>query len=271
MTPIQRMGFFCAHLGVIFFLACASVQTPEPRDESSDFWIFLLVGQSNMAGRGDVAGVDSQVHPRVVMLDQNDTWQPARDPLHFDKPIAGVGPGLSFGKVLAGSYPEVRIGLVPCAAGGSRIEAWTPGGYHDQTDSYPYDEALRRTRRALQDGVLMGILWHQGEGNSKVEHFDGYEDKLVDLIRRFRSELSVPGIPVVMGELGVFTYEDRPLCREINFIFHTIADSDPNAAVVSADGLSCKADSIHFDAASARELGRRYARAWIGMRENQGE
>lgn len=269
MIPIRRFQLFLVVFSVIFFLACAAVQTPETRDESSDFWIFLLAGQSNMAGRGQVAGVDSQVHPRVAMLDQNDTWQPATDPVHFDKPIAGVGPGLTFGKILAETYPEVHIGLIPCAAGGSRIEAWTPGGYHDQTDSYPYDEALRRTRRAVEDGKLMGILWHQGEGNSRPEHFDGYEDKLTNLIRGVRSELSAPEVPVVLGELGYFTYEDRPLCREINSILHTLADRDPFAVVVSAAGLSCKADSIHFDAASARELGRRYARAWIGMRETQ--
>src|ERR1700733_9583755 len=58
-----------------------------------NFHLFLLVGQSNMAGRGDIEAEDKQIHPRVLMFSKDDTWRPAVDPLHFDIPTAGVGPG----------------------------------------------------------------------------------------------------------------------------------------------------------------------------------
>ena len=62
--------------------------------------LFLLAGQSNMAGRGEVEAQDRATHPRIWMLDRHGQWVPAADPLHFDKPVAGVGPGLAFARVL---------------------------------------------------------------------------------------------------------------------------------------------------------------------------
>lgn len=89
--------------------------------------MFLLAGQSNMAGRGTVTPQDRTPHPRVLMLNQAGEWVPAVDPMHFDKPVAGVGPGRTFGIAIAEANPGVTIGLIPCAVGGSPIDAWQPG------------------------------------------------------------------------------------------------------------------------------------------------
>lgn len=86
--------------------------------------LYLLVGQSNMAGRGKVEKEDATAHPRVFALNKDDQWVPAVDPLHFDKRNAGVGLGLAFGKALADENKAVAIGLIPCAAGGSPISVW---------------------------------------------------------------------------------------------------------------------------------------------------
>ena len=63
--------------------------------------LYLLISQSNMAGRGEIGAQDTDIHPRVFALDRTNQWTPAADPIHFDKPIAAVDPGLCFGKTMA--------------------------------------------------------------------------------------------------------------------------------------------------------------------------
>ena len=131
-----------------------------PNVPKQNFHLYLLAGQSNMAGRGKVEAQDKKEYPRLLMLNKEQRWVPAVSPMHFDKSIAGVGPGRSFGRVMMEKNPDVVIGLIPCAAGGSAIETWVPGGYHGQTKSHPWDDAIKRTRVAMESGVLKGILWH---------------------------------------------------------------------------------------------------------------
>lgn len=228
----------------------------------ANFHLYLLAGQSNMAGRGTVEAVDKTPHTRVWMLTRDNQWVPATEPLHFDKPdVVGVGPGLAFGKLMAAQDTTVFIGLIPTAAGGSAIDAWQPGGYHEQTKSHPYDEAIRRAKLAQESGTLHGILWHQGESDSKPELVATYEQKLTQLIGRFRSELKSPGVPVVLGTLGDFYAAKTPSAAQINTILRNLPKHENRVACVDASGLTDKGDQTHFDAASARELGRRYAEA----------
>ncbi len=91
------------------------------------YHLYLLIGQSNMAGRGELDEESRQAHPRVFMLNREGVWVPATDPVHFDKSIAGVGPALSFGKAMAMASPRAKIGLVPGAVGGTSITLWAPG------------------------------------------------------------------------------------------------------------------------------------------------
>lgn len=230
------------------------------------FRLYVLIGQSNMAGRGDIEPQDHEPHPRVYALDRLRRWVPAADPLHFDKPIAAVGPGLSFGRAMADHDPAVRIGLVPCAAGGSPISSWQPGGYWHQTDSHPYDDAVARARAAMEDGVLAGLLWHQGESDSNEADAECYEDRLVALIGRLRADLDAPDAPFVVATLADFYLERAAEAQVVNQALRRIPLRAAHAACVESSDLAHKGDGVHFDAASARELGRRYARAMIALR-----
>src|SRR5690606_27043997 len=156
-----------------------SAQRPDP-----NFHIYLLMGQSNMAGRGKITEEFKNIqHDNVVMLDSNYRWVPARHPVHFDKPkVAGVGPGLSFGIAIAEAYPSAKIGLVPCAVGGTSIQKWVPGGYDKTTNTHPYDDAVQRIEEAMKYGVIKGVIWHQGEANSSIERAKTYIPKLVKLV-----------------------------------------------------------------------------------------
>lgn len=231
------------------------------------FDLFLLIGQSNMAGRGELADEDRVPHPRVLAFNAEEQWVPAVDPIHFDKPtMVGVGLGRTFGIALADQAPDVTIGLIPCAVGGSPIDAWTPGSYYAPTKSHPWDDALRRAKAATQHGKLRGILWHQGESDCNAESADAYQQKLDDLIHRLRLELDAPEIPVIVGQLGQFP--ERPwneFRQTVDCAHRELPQRVTRTAFVPSDGLVHGGDEVHFDAASYREFGRRYASVFLSL------
>ena len=215
-----------------------------------------------MAGRGKPAAEDRAVHPRVLTLAKNGKWQPARDPIHFDKRVAGVGLGLTFGKVMATENPQTRIGLVPCAIGGSSIKLWVRGGFHRGTKTHPYDDTIRRASLAMRDGTLRGILWHQGESDAGKMPTPEYRQRFQRLIADLRRDLRAPNVPFVAGELGRW----REDTAELNA---TLSNEAKKAGVgfVSSEGLSNKkGDAAHFDARSLREFGRRFAKVMAATR-----
>lgn len=228
--------------------------------------LYLLVGQSNMAGRGVVEEQDKTPHPRVMMLGKDNQWTPAIDPLHFDKPAAGVGLGKTFGQIIAEATPGVTIGLIPCAVGGSPIDSWQPGVFYPATKSHPWDDMARRAAIALKSGTLKGILWHQGESDSNAKAAPGYEAKLHDLVKRLRALLNAPNVPFIAGQMGKFA--DAPWSPDkiiVDKAHQDLVSKVPHTAFVSAEGLQHKGDKVHFDSASFRELGKRYAAAYMKL------
>jgi hypothetical protein len=215
-----------------------------------------------MAGRGVPDAESKQQNPQILMLDSNNRWVPATDPVHFDKPaIIGVGPAISFAKEMLGNNKKIKIGLIPCAVGGSPISVWEPGVFY-APNFHPYDDAMKRVALAMQQGVLKGILWHQGESDNDSVHAPLYLEKLKALINRLRNELHQPDVPFVAGEIGYFIKDDF-----INKVIHQLPQQVPNTAVVSAKDLTDKGDHLHFDTPSARELGKRYANAMKNLQE----
>lgn len=268
------MTFDRSRRRLVALVACLSVGVlalpgPGPAaagdEPGSKLDLYLLIGQSNMAGRGKVEKEDRTPHPRVLVLNKDDMWGPAADPLHFDKSSAGVGPGLAFGKALAHAEPGVTVGLIPCAAGGSPITVWKKDAYWSQTRSKPYDESMRRVAVARQRGVFKGILWHQGESDSKEGAAGLYAARLADLVTRLRRDLEAPEIPVLVGGLSEPLRARSEHARAVDRALRDFAERDPHAAYVASDGLTLMADNTHFDAASAREFGRRYAKALLQL------
>lgn len=243
---------------ILILLLIGSFGSYSQSKADSTFHIYLLIGQSNMAGRGQIAGrYLSQGNPNVLMLDKNNQWVPAKHPLHFDKPkVAGVGPGLAFAIKMARANPGVKIGLVPCAVGGSPIDVWKPGGYDADTKTHPYDDALKRVALAMQRGVFKGILWHQGESDSTPENAAEYLSKLTTLIGQLRDSIRNQNLPFVAAELG--RYNDH--YAAINQTIAQLSAKVPFTAVVSSKNLKHKGDSTHFNSSSAQKLGKRFAR-----------
>lgn len=247
----------------IILLLLTSFSKPDQPDPN--FHLYLLVGQSNMAGRGTITDeYNGLSQPRVLMLNKENEWVTASHPLHFDKPArAGVGPGLAFGLEMAKADPTVRIGLIPCAVGGTAIESWQPGAMDPVTRKYPYDDAVARLHAAMKSGVIKGIIWHQGEANSKAERSAGYLEKLVSLIGRLRQVAGDNNLPFVAGELG--RYRDN--YKSVNDLLKQLPGKVKNTALATSEGLVHKGDNTHFDAASATELGKRFAAQMILLQQ----
>jgi hypothetical protein len=238
--------------------------------KKENFQLFLLIGQSNMAGRGKLEQEDKKPHPRVLVFNKDNSWVAAVDPLHFDKPAAGVGLGKTFGMMIAEGAPDATIGLIPCAVGGSPIDSWKPGVFYPPTKSHPWDDAIARASIAIRSGELKGILWHQGESDSTPELAESYEAKLHDLIARLRKELHSPEVPFIAGQMGQF--DDVPWAegkRQVDAAHQSLATKVRKTAFVSSAGLKHTGDKVHFDAASLREFGKRYADAYMRVNANK--
>lgn len=256
MTRLGAMTVFALSLTAVAPRARTAPDADAPSPAAPQgMRLFLLIGQSNMAGRGAIEPADRVPHPRVFMLTREQTWTPAVDPVHFDKPdLAGVGLASTFARVLAEAEPEAVIGLVPAAFGGTSLDEWHPGGEL-------YTNAVARARLAMQRGTLAGILWHQGEADSAPEKAATYADRFVAFITRLRADLGAPDVPVIVGELGRY----RPQHAVLNEVLARLPARVPRCAFVPSDGLVDKGDNLHFDSASLHEFGRRYARAWQAL------
>ena len=264
------MRYLAAGVAFVTFWVTSHLQAAdEPQLPSKEsFHLFLLAGQSNMVGRGRIEDQDRKPHPRIIMLSKESRWTPAVDPMHFDKPnIVGVGLGRAFGAHIANADPHITVGLIPCAVGGLPIASWEPGGHHKQTDSHPYDDAVRRVKFALKYGTLKGILWHQGESDSVPEKAEVYERNLHELITRLRKQFNAPDVPFIVGQMGQFKRRPWNDAKKLVDTAHrTLPNKLQNTAFVHAKGLKHKGDQVHFEAASYREFGRRYAIVYREMR-----
>ena len=243
----KKVHFLFLPLVLILF-SCKPLYVSDNKVDPN-FHLYLLAGQSNMAGRGETDSLSTPNNIRILMLNEEDEWSIARDPLHFDKPkVAGVGPGLAFGQKML-TYEKdknVRIGLIPCAVGGTSIDQWQ--------DSL-YDESVGRLRIALQYGVIKGIIWHQGESDSSEEKAEVYIDKLQKLIARYRDETGNDDLPFVAGELGYYKENYKLINNELK----KLTDIVPFSAVATSEELKHKGDGTHLDSESARKLGERMA------------
>ena len=231
-----------------------------------NFHVYLLIGQSNMAGRGKLDKDNRISAERVVKLENNCNWAAANEPLHLDKISAGAGLGASFARALADADPSVTIGLVPCAYGGTSLDEWMP-------DRYLYKQAVLKTKEAMRRGVLKGILWHQGEADAgNLKKAATYAERLVKMMASLRRDLDAPDVPVVVGELGPYLDEFVRInnslreWKTVNEQIRLAAKRIPNCHCVSSEGLvETIGDNLHFSTPCLRILGRRYADAIMAV------
>lgn len=226
-------------------------------------WVFILAGQSNMAGRGVVEPLDTLPDARIFTLNKNYEFVLAKEPLHFYEPSrTGLDCGLSFSKTLLENVPDsVSILLLPAAVGGSTSRQWL-------------GDSIKRGVRLLtnfkkcveigkRNGIIKGILWHQGEGDANPGDIIMYEERITNLFKLFRQISENNSLPILIGELG--TYSDNENWMKINKIIHSYVISDPNTAVIFTGDLKEKGDKEHFNSEGQRILGKRFANCFLNF------
>lgn len=226
--------------------------------------IFLLMGQSNMAGRGLLEDVEPVRDERIRVF-RDDRWDLAEEPLHHDRPTAGVGLAMSFARFVLDADPGTDIGLVPRAVGSTPLERWMPG-------ADLYEGAMAAAETVARDGAIQAVLWHQGEHDSKAEtDASSYSRRFSSMVTTLRERLDAPSLPVILGELGNYlsTRPDFPHYRIVNAELRKISDILPHSAFVSAEGLADKGDGLHYNARSLRVFGERYAAMYLRLKRNR--
>jgi len=245
-------------LAVFIFFGCT------PKKEK---WIFIMAGQSNMAGRGIVEPQDTIHDATIFTLNKEMELDVAKEPLHFYEPkLAGLDCGLSFAKELRSNLPtNIEIVLVPCAVGGSSIDQWLGDSLHRNVKLY--SNFKQRVNHAKRIGTIKGILWHQGESDAHKDKLPVYQGKLEKLFQNFRTDISNESLPIIIGELGVYAEpeERNNNWKALNNILYNMTLTDKNLAVVSSKGLKSNPDKVHFNAESQRNLGKRYAKQYLDI------
>lgn len=233
--------------------------------------VFVLSGQSNMAGRGGVVShkwdhyVPPECHPSpsILRLNAHLHWEQAHEPLHADidkHKICGVGPGSAFANtVLKKGYndsEEACIGLVPCAIGGTAIREWEKG-------TSLYNNMIHRTKAALaKGGVLRAVLWYQGESDADAEKTaDSYQKNLVKLIHDIRSDLDHPNLVFIQVAINMGDLPYSELVQKVREA--QLSVSIPHVYCVDAKGLPLKQDKLHLTTEAQVQLGKMLADCYL--------
>ena len=272
-------------LAGLILCATTSCTTPPGAAPATKRFIFLCFGQSNMEGFPGIEAQDQgPVDDRFQMLAAVDFpkqgrtkghWYPGVPPLC--RPPAGLCPADYFGRTLVSNLPpNITVGVINVSIGGCKIElfekdsfqsyvATAPNWMTNTIATYsgnPYQHLVQLAKLAQQDGVIKGILLHQGESNSGDKQWPNkvkgvYEHLLKDL------NLQAQDVPLLVGEL--VPADQKGACAGMNKIIDNLPQTIPTAHVVSSTGCTSRPDHLHFTPAGYRELGARYAQVMLPL------
>ncbi len=274
------------HRSLSFLLMVLLLTTTKAFSQDQNFYIYLCFGQSNMEGFPGVEPQDTiNVDARFQVLAavnfpkigrEKGQWYTAVPPLC--RPFTGLCPADYFGRTMVANLPgNIRVGVVVVAVAGCKIELFEKEKYeaYDSTapswmkniikqyDGNPYQYLVDMAKLAQKDGVIKGILLHQGESNpddsawtSKVKNI--YDNLIKDL------NLNAEQVPLLAGE--VVNADQQGACASMNKIIDELPKTIPNSHVISSAGCPARpTDHMHFTAAGYREFGQRYAEEMLSL------
>lgn len=249
--------------------------------QDPNFHIYLSFGQSNMDGAGtiesqDRTGVDErfQVMGAVTCTGNNTSftlgkWRTATPPIV--RCWTGLGIGDYFGRIMVENLPQqIRVGIVSVAVPGCDIglfdkenygtyaanaPEWMKGIISDYGGN-PYGRLVEVAKLAQKNGVIKGILFHQGETNTNSTT---WKNKVQQVVANLKSDLGLEDVPFLAGELLA---SEGACCSSHNVEVNKLPELIPNAHVISSSGL-VGADAAHFNSASYRLFGERYAKKML--------
>jgi hypothetical protein len=264
------------NISLLLILLCCFALHSFAQDQK--FYIFLCFGQSNMEGNARFEPQDTTVDSRFQVMEVVDCpnlnrvkgqWYTAVPPLCRCQ--TGLTPADYFGRTLIENLPkDVKIGIINVAVGGCKIVLFDKENYKayadtapvwmkpmiKEYDGNPYGQLIKMAKLAQKDGMIKGILLHQGESNTGDTTWPlqvklVYNNLLKDL------DLEAASVPLIAGE--VVHAEQGGICASMNNIIDKLSETIPTAHIVSSKGCTVAKDHLHFDAAGYRELGKRYA------------
>ncbi|HPR33025.1 MAG TPA: sialate O-acetylesterase [Prolixibacteraceae bacterium] len=266
----------------LFFVSIILFMNPmKLMAQDSNFYIWLCFGQSNMEGQGTIEPQDQTPHERFLVLQSLDCpnlerekgkWYPAVPPVC--QCYSRLSPADYFGRTLVEKLPDsITIGIINVAVGGCDIRLFDKDLYRDYDSTYteswftskvadyggnPYKHLIDLAKRAQKDGVIKGILLHQGETNTGQEEWPAYVQKIYhDMLADL--SLSANEVPLLAGEVLA---TENSCCSSMNAIIQKLPETIPTAHVISSEGCAGQ-DFAHFDAEGYRILGRRYAQKML--------
>lgn len=224
---------------------------------------FLLIGQSNMAGRG-LINEAQEIDTKNIRILRNGRWQGMFRPINPDRKFSGVNLAESFAEMYAKKY-NVTVGLIPCADGGTSLEQWKTGGLL-------YDNAVYQAKLASRTSTIAGVLWHQGEADCPLNFAETYAQRFLPIMESFRKDLNLYDVPFLLGGLGDFLFNCRldDVLKNytlINDALKTVAENNAMTGFVSAEGLTSNPDNLHFNSSSLYEFGKRYFEVFETLRD----
>jgi len=251
----------------------------QPEGFDPNFHIYLCFGQSNMEGNAAIEGKDRVgVDPRFMMMAAVDMpsskrkkgeWYTAYPPLCRD--YTGLTPADYFGRTMVENLPEsIKVGVINVAVGGASIDLFDQDkcadyikkeadwfkNYCSEYGNDPYKVLVTMAKKAQQNGVIKGILLHQGCTNN------GQKDWPVRVKRIYVRLLHDLGLneeetPLLIGEL--LSQEQGGICWGHNSVIAKTHPVIPNSYVVSSKDCPGASDGLHFTAEGYRMIGKRYA------------
>ena len=252
--------------------------------QDPNFYIFLCFGQSNMEGQGTIEAQDkNNVNSRFQVLQSvncsnlgrtKGKWYKAVPPL--TRCWSGLSPADYFGRTMVENLPDsIRIGIINVSVAGCKIELYDKDTYTTYVASItetwlkniiaeyngnPYGYLVDMAKLAQKDGVIKGILLHQGESNTSDTQWPAkvkkiYNNLLTDL------NLKSDSVPLLAGE--VVHADQGGICASMNTIINRLPQSIPTSHVISSSKCTDSNDNLHFNSAGYRELGKRYAKKML--------
>jgi len=250
-----------------------------------NFHIYLCFGQSNMEGSAKIESQDRVGKERFQMMQPMTCTNPGRTEGRWYTAIpplsqcsVGLSPADYFGRTMTDHLPDsIRVGVISVAIGGCDIRLFDKDQYQNYVNTYPedwfqnkiagyggnpYQRLIDLAKKAQKDGVIKGILLHQGETNTGNSQWPAYvktiyENMLTDL------SLDAETVPLLAGE--VVHADQGGVCASMNEIIATLPETVPTAHVIPSSGCTAQSDSIHFDSQGVRELGERYALKMLSL------
>lgn len=231
--------------------------------KKKDTWVFIMAGQSNMAGRGQVEPQDTIPNERLLTINAKGELIVAKEPLHFYEPnLTGLDCGVSFGKTLLQNIPKnITVLLIPTAVGGSAIEQWLGDSTFRKVQLL--SNFKEKAKIGSQYGTIKAILWHQGESNTGNEKsISLHPARLTELFKVFREITQNKNLPILLGELGSYS-KNNTNWQLLNTKLRNYVKNDKNASLIATQDLKNKGDDIHFDSEGQRKMGERFANEYL--------